>query len=419
MYRVMIKKELKSILYSKKILISIAFACLYMLILDIVAVLPFSTPIFNIGIGRMLKGFSLIGAFLCSEIIFYSMIDENRYKTWDIIKLSKISINKIILSKIFVPTTISITVIYISAFINNIGKKFVDELYYVPFLNLKYFFIIFFCSLGVQLFSMGRCANREEMFANTDYVSCVFNLLYVIVFWMEELIGVYTVLLSMLLTVIAYLYTLKKFVRMSDEKRKRLYYYRIKKEGKIEAFFAREMGRLLANKKGLIKLAGVFVCSPFIFNIPYKNIVKLILFMVLSFQILITIVLDINLESIFSEKKENMEDVLAVAGISKKINYLYSAKFSIIITGLVFVLMAILNIILFFMNKSVVGIWIVMVGFLITSIFSLIYTCLYTSRHFLDLKDVKLIRKNVTICSAVIYLLVCGILYCLKGGIIL
>ena len=30
-----------------------------------------------------------------------------------------------------------------------------------------------------------------------------------------------------------YLYTLKKFVRMSDEKRKRLYYYRIKKEGKI------------------------------------------------------------------------------------------------------------------------------------------------------------------------------------------
>ena len=416
---IILKKEFNSILYSKKAVINLIFFVFYLLLLNIIANLPFSKPAFQIDMDILLKGLNLLGACSCMEMIYYSMIDEECYKTWDAFRLSGISKNNLIFIKTFIPSLFSFMVIICGGIINNIGATCVSDLIKIPTMDLRYLLLVPLCAMGSSLFCFGRCIGKKELPSNVDYLVFAFNSLYIITCWMGDKITIVTeISFAVIITVVAYIYVMIKLSRNSEDKsKKRKNKYHIKSEEKNRIFFAREIGRFWADKKTVLKLVTYYFCSVAVYFLPYNTLAKDIIIGIDYFLILITIILDVLLKSILEEKIEKTEDVLLVAGITKKKNYLYSALFALRLLAIVLIANISENVILILCHKAYITCWITTLDFVLTSGFSVSIAYIFSIRHFKEQKDIKSLRKCNIYISGVLYVLIYLIVYYFIGGI--
>lgn len=401
---VFIKKEIREIFYSRRIFIYLFFACFYCLILNVLATMPFSNPLFSMDISRALKSLNFICVVLSSDLIFISMIEEMQFKTIDMMYVSGLSKHKIILLKTFVSMFISFFVIYIGLLVNNLGTNFVDGLYRLNILDFSYLAISLLCVLGVPFFCFARCLTKTDESSNTDYLSFGFNALYALLYYQIKNLGfLKCIIISAGLTLFAFIYAFNSVGKARNNSKKKIRRFIILDGSKNKALYSRELAKLLDDKLGLFRLIIFLLCSIIIVFIPYSEMIRNIVLLVVYFELLIHIVLRVFLESVFTEKKENMNEILYLAGIDENTNYRYAAIFGGCISCIVAVILLFENIVIHLIGKTIAGWWLYVLCFLFGTILSIILSRIYCKKSYSELKDTKIIKRNIVILSAIVY----------------
>lgn len=319
---IFIKKEIAELKQCKKLILLILVALIYQLFLNIIA----DNPV--IPIGKALYLSSFISVCLSAEIVYILMVDEFKKGTFDIILLSKCKVEKLLLVKIMISSIIAIISTGFGRVINNVGALFIEKVVPINGLSLfDYLQIVFagiICAMSAMYFmlKLKKYDNTyltwniiavSACFIVVNFVSGAMNSNILIVIWITSIIFIYKGILGSIYN--------KKVNRHSNKRKKQLFtendntWYR--------SISKRELTKLLEKKGTLFKLM-IMVIGFVIINsimstdqLSQKLVVWIELFM---FQMIF--VMDIYFDLAKQEVYAKMDDILQLAGVSKRKNFL-------------------------------------------------------------------------------------------------
>ena len=406
--KVFIKKELNEILYSKRLIISLlagTFCCVFM---NIVANMPGSEPIFNFDIVRGLLCVNYLVIFVCSDIVYITMVEEISYGTFDILCISKIKKRKILLLKCALPIVISLILFAVSIIINNIVSSFSSKLFFLH-TDAWYWIFAVMASMGCNFAEFGKCMNtKHQLPSGNNLWTFVCGSIYAISYYYMVKFGPIMFAMAICLTCIMYFFALHKINKITvlsetNYIEKKL---NILDGNYIKSIFSRELKRTLSLKSEIFRIVYYTITLIIIQVVLPENVYKNIFIYILLYMLALVISVNIFLESVRMEIYEKMDELLTLAKIDKKSNYKLIMLFSISLGMLICIIYSVLLWILY-MIKIVKSIrWNYYITYLFILIFSGICSYMLACKHFNNLKAFKQIKKSVYLITAIVLIIV-------------
>lgn len=408
MLGVFIKKELMEILRLKKTLINVCFAAFYLVGINCCALLPGPKgQLFgmNLNLSECIKAVGVCGIFVICELIYQITTEETAYGTLDIMRISPLSGHKLIILKTFIPTIIMGILSILSIVINNITVRYIEQGLCIYKLNDPlYWGIVSFAIVSMSFFSFGRSIDRIT--TEPDMVAIGFGFLYFFIIYYVHERPVICFLISILLTLGAYLFTYRRITK------KRLLIHKKKKnilvstDSKFNTFLSRELIRLRGNKHALIIMIALLFSEIIAITSDFGKL-KFVLLILLSIEMPFFLETNVQIPSMAIEIEEKMDEILMIQGVSRKNNYWYSTILAILLNVLTAMIKIVLYTILSFVGIKVV--WWMIPFMLMTGLSVSVISWLLFSKKRIDLEEILVIRKWTIILSifvSVLWLLV-------------
>lgn len=409
--RIFVKKEIKEILKSKRLMMVVLFALVYGLLLNIVSTMPGSTPLISMDIKRALMSVNLFVCGLCADIIYITMIEEVYYGTFDMLCLGTLGKRGIVFLKCMVPVSLSIIILVFSCGINNIAALFISKLYVFNICDVGYWIMAFVAAMGCGFFEFFRCiGSKKDKPVENNYAVLLLCTIYVILYYHARTIGcVMICIIAILITFTMYALAIwrmenKTSVTKDDT---RLWQIKIKDGNYILSIISRELNKIWKNKIALIKLiyllamALLFICG------IGGDIGKEIMMLIVIYSFALTFSGNIYYNSIKLEVYETMSEILLLAGVDKKKNYRISILVSLMI-GLICggILVLVCNLGGFLCHQEFGAIrYFVYYLFILFISFYVAYACVIKKLE--SPRDEQIVRRYINVISLVIYIVFC------------
>lgn len=399
-----LKKEFLEIRQYKKVIFFVLFSSVYPILLNIIA----SNPLMPLE--KALHLSIIIIATLSGEITYILMVDEIKTGTLDILLLSKYKKTEIVYTKIILPSLIAVTASILGLLLNNISSLYSDKVLYIQGIRLIDFFLIIstsvFCSLVTIIALMyKRNANSKivTLIILLDFV--LFSALYILSFIVRVH---WVVIITVLITLLVYILAVNSF-KLTQEvpfknKRKRIHFVD-RDNTLLKCLIKREIIKLQDQNVLFIKYLFMVISFIIVNSRPIESsLMKQLIPLVEIYTLSTIFTLDIYFVTAKYEKYAKVDELLQVAGVSKRINYLLPL-------ALAFVLGFIGGIIFVILNNVLINNQKFMFGFehLITYIFTLISSeliCyLFVIKHLKSIREERVIRIFIYFTCFVFFVL--------------
>lgn len=404
-FKIFIKKEIREILCSKRLLMSISFGVFFCTFMNVIANIPGSTPMFNMDIYKALLCINLLTLSLGTDIVYVLMVEEVSYGTFDMIRLSRCSDRTIVILKCVLPVVVSLTIFTLSITINNIFALFSGRLIKLSIVDIWYWLWAVLAAIGCNLLELYRClSSKTTVPANNNVIAFIGGAFYAVTFYFRERFELIMLMLVAVSTYCLFLFT-KNVLKRSRKSRKKskLYLFKIADGNQVRTMISREIIKALEMKAAIFKLVNyLLVLSVMLICIP-QSVFKNIIGALCLYLVALVFSGDIYLESIKLEIYENVQDILSLSKISREKNYLYilvsTTLMGIIYGGILFSIL--------FAISHYLGI-----KFMLFKCLLLYFSVLFISgicafgvscKLYKSLKDSKMVKRYVYILNAVLY----------------
>lgn len=411
--RIFIKKEIREIMNSKRLLLSLILGCFSCLIMNIISVMPGTHTLFSLDLDRVLLCVNYFVIFLCTDIIYVTMVEEVTSGTFDMIKMSQCSKSKIILLKCMFPIIISFAFFVINIVINNVCAMIVPNLLTLNVWDYTYWLLAVLSAIGCNLVEFSRCiSSKKNVPPDNNYVTFFWGALYAVLFYISKYFLLLTITIAICVTFFIYGYTLLQMKKIHITGSKRHIFgtgniIKIKDGNYVKTIISRELKRFFSLKKDVFKIVYYIVSMSIIYVAMPQGLYRDVILCALIYVFSLIFSDDIFLESIKDEVYENMNEILMLARIDRKTNYRMS-----MIVSLVLGLLA--GCVFFGINGILYAIGLIgsfQFGYCIlywgTLIISLVLGNIFAYKYFISINDVKLVKKYLYSATIVIYVLMC------------
>jgi len=338
-FKSLITKELIELRASKRIFIMGILGIFYPGILNYVA----KSPV--LPIEHCLVIFSIIGACVGAELIYAVMIEEIKYKTFDILLMSKVNSIIIIFGKIFIPIVWSLIVSICSLIVNDIFASFTLRNMFSQAFTFNNVLLLLFASLNCCLMEFMVSINKK--FNTTIHTSILILNISIMSFLYFLMIrfGIWVfIFFSILLSITLMLLIIKKIKLFNRNNKIKKYNIKSLLFGNNDisqnkALLCKELLNFRFSKFIFIKII-VFALLPIFINLTLQNsfnIKKLFVFLSLFFICTIGSV-SLLFPSLQNEKLNKSMIIFKLAKISKIKIYFFKCIVPLIISliGLAF-----------------------------------------------------------------------------------
>lgn len=411
--RIFIKKEIREIMNSKRLLLSLFFGCFSCVIMNVISIMPGSHTLFSIDLERFLLCINYFVIYLCSDIIYVTMVEEVSSGTFDMILMSKCSKMKIVLLKCMLPVVISFVFFVINIFTNNVCALIIPQLMMLNVCDIIYWFFAVLANIGCNLVEFTRCiSSKKNVPPDNIYITFFCVTFYAILFYISKSFIILTLIIAIGATLLIASYTLLQMKKIHITGSKRHIFgtgniIKIKDGNYVKAIISRELKRFFSLKKDVFKIVYYIVSMSIIYVAMPQGLYRDVILCALIYIFSLIFSDDIFLESIKDEVYENMNEILMLAKIDRKTNYRMS-----MIVSLVLGLLA--GCVFFGINGILYAIGLIgsfQFGYCIlywgTLIISLVLGNIFAYKYFISIKDVKLVKKYLYSATIVIYVLMC------------
>lgn len=407
--RIFVKKEIKEILKSKRLMMVVLFALVYGLLLNIVSTMPGSTPLIAMDIERALMSVNLFVCGLCADIIYITMIEEVYYGTFDMLCLGTLGKRGIVFFKCMVPVSLSIIILVFSCGINNIAALFISKLYVFNICDVGYWIMAFVAAMGCGFFEFFRCiGSKKDKPGENNYAVLLLCTIYVILYYHARTIGcVMICIIAILITFAMYVLAMWKMENKASVRRDntRRWHVKIKDGNYIFAIISRELNKICKNKIALLKLIYLLVMALWFICGIGGEITKDIMMLIVIYSFALTFSGNIYYNSIKLEVYEDMSEILFIAGMDKKKNYRISLLVSLIlglICGVILILTC--NLCGFLCHEEFGAIiYLIYYLFILFISFYVAYVCVIKKLE--SPRDEQIVKKYINVISLVIYII--------------
>ena len=408
-YRVFLKKEIKEILNSRRLVVSLLFGILCCLVMNFIATMPGSTPLFSFDIMRGILCVNYLVIAMCTDIVYITMVEEVSFGTLDIILLSKCKKSRILLLKCLLPILVSLILFVMNILLNNVCTLWFPQLIFLS-ADGWYFLFAVVTSIGCNMAEFCRCCNvKSTIPSNNNFLAFAVGGSYALLYYGIEEFGNSMFVIAILLTSLIYVHTYNileknksKTINTND-----FFVFNIVDGYYVKTIFSRELKRFLQSKKDIARILYYFVVMIVIYISMPEDIYKNMVICALTYVIAIIFSGNIYLESIKAEVYENMNDILALARISRRKNYKYM-MISSLLSG--WVIGCLCYIVLFCLHcMSVIKLLNVKFYILYCLILSIseVFAYIISLNYFHSIKASKMVKRYLYIATIPIYCCMC------------
>ncbi|SFB73109.1 hypothetical protein [Butyrivibrio sp. YAB3001] len=342
-----IRKEIKELLQCKKVYFLLLFCVVYQFILNVIA----KTPLLPIEESLYLASF--ITACVSAEFVYMAMIGEMKTGTMELILLSRFKAEKFVFAKIFMPSVMAIVVTFLGIRINNLGALFIDKAVAITNVgimdNLMIIMAAVICSLSTLFMVINmKQYNTTTLTCNVIGVAAVFILFHFLEVFIAKKYFIVIAAVIMIVLYIANVYSVNH-KRFNHEKAagKQCSVFTGREDCWWKSICMREYKKLLMQKKLAIKLIVLLIGMITMNSFSLEGELYRKIFIFTEMYLMISVItLDLYFELAKQEIYAKTDEILQLAGISKKKNlfvifeicYFLGAVIGILLFGILYVL---------------------------------------------------------------------------------
>lgn len=406
---IFLKKEIKEIMCSKRLVISLLFGAIFCVFMNVVANMPGATPMFKFEIGRGLISVNLLIMALCTDVVYITMVEEVVYGTFDLICLSKCNVCKTILLKCCIPIVFSIILFLIGIVLNNFCAFFSPKLLSLSINDGWIFVFAILTAVGCNIAEFSRCCGTKTSIPPSNnvfpfFIGGIYALLY---YWMK-IFGYMMLVVAVLISILIYVNAFNKLKKNNQQvkKTRNLVKRTISDGSYLKSIASKEVKRIIGFKLDIFRIIyyHIMLILSFVFTLDKEY--KYIIIYIFIYICTIGFSADIYFNSVKLEIYEKMDDILFLAGIEKRKNYkimmLVTLLFGLII-GCITLSMICLLWLLGLIKFINISYWCVYFLMLILNMF-ISYVLSY--KFFLSIKVSKIIKRCLYIIIACLYIFV-------------
>lgn len=317
-----IKKEGKELFQMKKVIAFLGFASLYPLILNVIA----TTPL--IPLKDALYMALLVTACVSSELIYIVMMEEIKKQTFDMVLLSGYPAKNIVLAKMFFPIVLALGAVIAAIGVNNLGSFVIPKMVLIDGMDITdvimLFLAAFLSGLSTLYLMLGvKSYQSKTLTINVAGVVAAFMGLHVAKKYVNGgilLVGVG--LIAIMLYMLAVFRILNRQNRGRDTVRRDWIQFTGKEDTVSKSLRKRNLQRFARQKAGIAKLCIIMMGIIMVNSLPVQNEFYRKVMIVFENYMLITVfTMDFYYESAKQEIYARMDEILQVAGISRRSNF--------------------------------------------------------------------------------------------------